>query len=155
MWCANRFNIQQLYVLPNLYLCVFYLSENKQMEWISFGALPYRGGKKTCWQLASRCCWTRARPWYASELVSFLVGLRTYKHTSTSGSTKWPLSLKFPHQNPVHTSPLPHTSYDFTTKSFQDGRLKQENLKQHKWPLPVTFCTVKQSAKSQHQNIRY
>jgi hypothetical protein len=29
-WCTNRFNIQQLYVLPILYLCVLYLSENKQ-----------------------------------------------------------------------------------------------------------------------------
>jgi hypothetical protein len=26
----QQFNIQQLYVLPTLYLCVFYLSENKQ-----------------------------------------------------------------------------------------------------------------------------
>ena len=25
----QQFNIQQLYVLPTLYLCVFYLSENK------------------------------------------------------------------------------------------------------------------------------
>ena len=37
-------------------------------------------GKETWWQLASRCCWNRARPWHASELVSFLVGLRTYQH---------------------------------------------------------------------------
>jgi len=36
--------------------------------------------KETWWQLASRCCWNRARPWHASELVSFLVGLRTYQH---------------------------------------------------------------------------
>jgi len=28
--CTNRFNIQQLYALLTLYLCVFYLSENKQ-----------------------------------------------------------------------------------------------------------------------------
>jgi len=28
----------------------------------------------------SWCCWNRARPWHASELVSFLVGLRTYQH---------------------------------------------------------------------------
>ena len=28
----------------------------------------------------SRCCWNHARPWHASELVSFLVGLRTYQH---------------------------------------------------------------------------
>ena len=26
----HQFNIQQLYVLPTLYLCVLYLSENKQ-----------------------------------------------------------------------------------------------------------------------------
>ena len=26
----QKFNIQQLYVLPTLYLCVLYLSENKQ-----------------------------------------------------------------------------------------------------------------------------
>jgi len=36
--------------------------------------------KKTWWQLASRCRWNRTRPWHASELVSFLVGLRTYQH---------------------------------------------------------------------------
>jgi len=27
---------------------------------------------------------------------------------SMFGSPQWPLSLRFPHQNPVHTSPLPH-----------------------------------------------
>jgi len=31
-----------------------------RMAWISFGALPCRK-KKTLWQLASRCCWNRAR----------------------------------------------------------------------------------------------
>jgi len=30
---------------------------------------------------------------------------------STPGSLKWTLSLRFLHQNPVYTSPLPHTSY--------------------------------------------
>jgi hypothetical protein len=30
---------------------------------------------------------------------------------STPGSPKWSLSLRFPHQNPVHASPLPHTRY--------------------------------------------
>jgi len=30
---------------------------------------------------------------------------------SMSGSPKWSLSLRFPHQNPVYTSPFPHTSY--------------------------------------------
>ena len=53
-----------------------------RMAWISFGALPRRK-KKTWWQLASRCCWNRARPWHASELVSLLVRLSTYQHPGT------------------------------------------------------------------------
>ena len=32
-------------------------------------------------------------------------------HPSTSGSSQRPLSLWFPNQNPVHTSPLPHTRH--------------------------------------------
>jgi len=40
--------------------------------------------KKPWWQFASRCCWNRARPWHVSELVSFLVGLRTYQHPGTN-----------------------------------------------------------------------
>jgi hypothetical protein len=48
-----------------------------RMAWISFGVLPCRK-KETWWHLASR--WNRARPWHASKLVSFLVGLRTYQH---------------------------------------------------------------------------
>jgi hypothetical protein len=28
-WCTHEFNIQQLYALPTLYLCVLYLAENK------------------------------------------------------------------------------------------------------------------------------
>jgi len=50
-----------------------------RMVWISFGALPCRK-KETWWQFAYRCCWNRRRPWHASELVSFPVGLRTYQH---------------------------------------------------------------------------
>ena len=30
---------------------------------------------------------------------------------STSGSSQWPLSLRFSHQNPVHPSPLYHTRH--------------------------------------------
>jgi len=30
---------------------------------------------------------------------------------STPGSPKWSLSFRFPHQNPVYASPLPHTYY--------------------------------------------
>jgi len=58
------------------------LNVSVRMAWISFGALPCRK-KKTWWQLASPCCWNRTRPWHVSELVSFLVGLRTYQHPGT------------------------------------------------------------------------
>ena len=51
-----------------------------RMAWIFFGHLTCR--KITRWQLAPRCCWNCARPWHSSELVSFLVGLRTYQHPS-------------------------------------------------------------------------
>ena len=30
---------------------------------------------------------------------------------STPGSPKWSLSFRFPHQNPIYSSPLPHTRY--------------------------------------------
>jgi len=53
-------------------------------EWREFPSAPCLTGKETWWQLASRCCWYRARPWNASELVSFLVGSRTYQHTGTA-----------------------------------------------------------------------
>ena len=54
-----------------------------RMAGIFFSALPCKK-KKTWWQLASRCCWNRTRPWRASELVSFLVGLSTYQHSGIS-----------------------------------------------------------------------
>jgi hypothetical protein len=31
--------------------------------------------------------------------------------TSTPGSAQWSLTLRFPHQNPAHASPLPHPRY--------------------------------------------
>jgi hypothetical protein len=40
--------------------------------------------------------------------------LKTYLNIilpSTPGSSKWPLSIRFPHQNPLNTSPLPHMCY--------------------------------------------
>ena len=54
-------------------------------EWCEFPSAPCLAGKKKpWWQLASRCCWNSARPWHASELVSFLVGLRTFQHPGKS-----------------------------------------------------------------------
>ena len=50
-----------------------------RMAWNSFGVFPCKK-KKSSWQLASRCCCNRVRPWHSSELVSFLIGVRTYQH---------------------------------------------------------------------------
>jgi len=55
-------------------------------EWREFPSSPCLAGKETWWQLASRCCWNRARPWHASELVSFLVGLKIYQHPGLCSS---------------------------------------------------------------------
>jgi len=68
-------------------------------EWREFPSAPClaRGKKKTWWKLASRCCWNRARPWHASELVSFLVGLRTYQHSGIKPTVS--LNLLTPNVN--------------------------------------------------------
>ena len=42
-------------------------------EWREFSSAPCLVGKKTWWQLASRYCWNRARPWHASEVVLFRI----------------------------------------------------------------------------------
>jgi hypothetical protein len=65
-----------------------------RMAWISLSALPC-SEKKTWWQLASRCCWNSIRPWHASELVSFMVGLRTYQHLGIKHHTLTPRWDKF------------------------------------------------------------
>jgi len=64
-------------------------------EWREFPSVPCLAGKETWWQLGSRFCWNRARPWHASELVFFLVGLRTYQHPGTTrpACLKLPVSL--------------------------------------------------------------
>jgi len=49
-------------------------------QWREFPSAPCLAKTKNWWDLASRCCWNRARSWHAFELVSFLVGLRTYQH---------------------------------------------------------------------------
>jgi len=43
---------------------------------------------------------------------------------SSTGSPKWSLSLRFPHQNPVYPSPLPHTRY--TPRPSHSSRLSTE-----------------------------
>jgi len=50
-------------------------------EWREINSAPCLAGKRPWRQKASRYCWNRVLPWHASELVSFLVGLRTYQYT--------------------------------------------------------------------------
>jgi hypothetical protein len=45
---------------------------------------------------------------------------------STSGSLKWSLFLRFPHQNPVYASPFPYTRY-MPRQSHSPGVLDREN----------------------------
>ena len=82
-----------------------------RMAWISFGVLPCRKKTKTWWQLASRCCWNRGRPWHASELVSFLVGLRTYQHLGISALHTRSLFVKFDMEN-FHENPPRKSRFD-------------------------------------------
>ena len=64
-------------------------------EWREFPSAPCLAEKKRLDDIASRCCWNSVRPWHASQLVSFLVGLRTYQHPSiTHRSTFISLSNK-------------------------------------------------------------
>ena len=44
---------------------------------------------------------------------------------STPGSPKWPLSLRFPHQNPEYASPIPHTRY--MTRPSHSSRFDHPN----------------------------
>ena len=58
------------------------------MAWISFGALPCRKKK---WQLASRCCWNRAR-----RLTCFLSTCVTRKDLQFGTWTLFPTTLSIP-----------------------------------------------------------
>jgi len=61
---------------------------------------------------------------------------------STPGSPQWSPSLRFPHQNPVHTSPLPHTRYmprPFFYLFFYIMSKEATNLKKKYWTQNVYF----------------
>ena len=89
-------------------------------EWREFPSAPCLAGKTTWWQLASRCCWNRARPWRASELVPFLVGLRIYHHSSilywilyaTKIMISYGIRLKAHRLTPCKWTKLPYFSID-------------------------------------------
>ena len=47
-------------------------------------------------------------PWHPPHLLNTHLNIIL---PSTSRSPQWSLSIRFPHQNPVYGSPLPHTHY--------------------------------------------
>jgi len=46
---------------------------------------------------------------------------------SMLGSSQWSFSLRFPHQNPVHTSPLPHTRRIYTLLNIKHTLMIHRN----------------------------
>ena len=111
------------------------------MTWISFGALFYRK-KIIWWQLASRC-WNGARPWHASELVSFLVGLRTYQHPGIIYFFKY-LWVERDRLSLTKKQAKPHSP--FLTKKVSKAHSPLSHKKASKAPLsPLSQKKSKQS----------
>ena len=65
---------------------------------------------------------------------------------STSGSPQWSLSLRFPHQNPVHTSLLPHTRLmprpSHSSRVFQQHPQKKNSLFEEQRQSSLSFTCL-------------
>jgi len=69
-------------------------------------------------QLATNCPYpepARSSPYTTSHFLEIHLNIIL---PSKSGSSKWSLSHRFPSQNPVYTSPLPHTCYKPSLSNF-------------------------------------
>jgi hypothetical protein len=62
-------------------------------------------------QVPATCPYPEPTPSSPHNPARFLKIHLNILHPATSGSLQWSLSLGFPHKNPVHTSPLPHTRH--------------------------------------------
>jgi len=105
-------------------------------EWREFPSAPCLARKKkTWWQLASRYCWNRARPWYASELFSFLVGLRTYQH---------PRGISYGIENllVINNAVLNAESSSRTDEKLTDNGGMEQGRRW--WVVPGSFCLKRQ-----------
>jgi len=58
---------------------------------------------------------------------------------SMLGSSKWSLSFRFPHQNPVYASPLPHTRY--MPRPFHLDFIARTMFGEEYWSLSSSLCT--------------
>ena len=68
------------------------------------GSLPHSQGPATC-------PYSKPDQSTPSQPIPLLEDTFNIILPSTPGSSKWSLSLRFPHQNPVRTSPFSHTRY--------------------------------------------
>ena len=83
-------------------------------KWREFPLALCLAGKVAWWQLVSRFCWNRARPWHASELVSFLVGLRTYQHPGISFRVSMEAVCRLKAHTRLSSSSVSHLSHSLS-----------------------------------------
>ena len=64
----------------------------------------------------------------------------------------------FPHQNPAYTSPVPHTSYDFTTNPFPGRTTEKRKPQRAQMTTAINFFhskTIKKGTTSKHQTLKH
>ena len=82
---------------------------------------------------------------------------------SMPGSPKWSLSLRFPHENPVYDSSVPHTHY--MTRPYHSSRLYHPHnigwihiiklLIMYFSPLPCHFVPLRPKYSPQHAILKH
>jgi len=72
---------------------------------------------------------------------------------STPVSPKWSLSLRFPHQNPAYTSPLPHTRYIKVLKLTSFPCSETPKRQMYSSVVLLSFQT-RVSFRDQHSSVR-
>ena len=116
-------------VLTVVYVGACSSNVSVRMVWISFGALPCRK-KKTWWQIASRCCWNRAR-----RLTCFLSTSVTRK-TCNSAHEQTPLSTD------TIDSVLRHREVGRSKDLSAPPRMYKQNLGYHDVCVCVCVCAI-------------
>ena len=106
LWCRNM--QQQYCILSFVFYCIF-----ECIYWLIQSPVYYRIHKRTSPSLSSARSIHSASPSYFLK-IRFNIILPCMPVPS-----KWSLPLRFPHQNPVRTSPLSRTCWGFTFRPFK------------------------------------